>query len=35
LWQINVRVPANAAGEMPVFVAMGGNASNGVVAGVF
>lgn len=35
LWQINVRVPANAAGEMPVFVAMGGNASNGVIAGVF
>jgi len=30
LWQINVRVPDGIAGEMPVFTALGGNASNGV-----
>ncbi len=35
LWQINVLVPPAASGEMPVFVAIGGNASNGASAGIF
>ncbi|HKA00202.1 MAG TPA: hypothetical protein VKE70_27010 [Candidatus Solibacter sp.] len=30
LWQVNVRVPDGVAGEMPVFAALSGNASNGV-----
>ena len=32
LWQINVRVPEspNVSGQMPVFVAIGATASNGV-----
>jgi len=30
LWQLNVRTPAGAAGETPVFVTIGGAASNGV-----
>jgi uncharacterized protein (TIGR03437 family) len=35
LWQINVRVPANPSGEVPVFVAAAGLASNGTVCKVF
>jgi hypothetical protein len=35
LWQINVRVPQNASGENPVFVGMGGNASNGALSRLF
>jgi hypothetical protein len=35
LWQINVRAPAGLSGETPVFVALGGNASNGAIASVF
>jgi hypothetical protein len=35
LWQINVKVPPNVSGEMPVFVALGGNASNGSVSKLF
>src|SRR5262249_48533990 len=34
LWQVNVRVPDGVAGEMPVFAALSGNASNGVAGGV-
>jgi uncharacterized protein (TIGR03437 family) len=32
LWQVNVRVPDGITGEMPVFVAASGSASNGVAA---
>jgi len=35
LWQVNVRVPANVTGEVPVFVAAGGIASNGAVCKIF
>jgi uncharacterized protein (TIGR03437 family) len=35
LWQINVQVPANVSGEIPVFVTLGSNASNGALSRVF
>jgi uncharacterized protein (TIGR03437 family) len=34
LWQINVRVPDTPSGQMPVFVAIGSNASNAVTVAV-
>jgi uncharacterized protein (TIGR03437 family) len=32
LWQINVRARQGITGEMPVFVTLGGSASNGIAA---
>ena len=34
LWQINAQVPAGVSGLVPVFVAAGGLASNGVAVAV-
>jgi uncharacterized protein (TIGR03437 family) len=32
VWQINVKIPAGLSGQVPIFVTMGGAASNGVTA---